>query len=313
MMLGDKIHDYRISMGLTIQQFAEKLDIQPTVVDDWEMHKALPRVEELVKIEQVFGISVDALLNDKPIEVQPTQTAQPVQPVHHVPPVSPRPQPQYVPIYTQPVNPQAAQPVNPQVAQPQPQQQAAQPVNPQAAQPQPQQQTAQPQQQPIYGQPVYGQPVYGQPVYGQPVYGQPVYHPAAYGQPIQQPVYRQQQYGTTQPIYQVVERKEKSVPGGLKALSWITFGLSIASWIIAMIIDEILIQEFRVNTMFAYYFSLLLPQSSIIAFIILKIKGHKSIKNLVIGIVFTCFLLLIIIGILTSGEVSGPEDPGFSI
>ena len=290
-MLGDKIHDYRISMGLTIQQFAEKLDIQPTVIDDWEMHKALPRVEELVKIEQVFGISVDALLNDKPIEVQPTQPAQPVQPVHHVPPVSPRPQPQYVPVYTQPVNPQAAQPVNPQ-----------------AAQPQPQQQTAQPQQQPIYGQPVYGQPVYGQ-----PVYGQPVYHPAAYGQPIQQPVYRQQQYGTTQPIYQVVERKEKSVPGGLKALSWVTFGLSIASWFIAILIDEILIQEFRVNTMFPYYFSLLLPQSSIIAFIILKIKGHKSIKNLVIGIVFTCFLLLIIIGILTSGEVSGPEDPGFSI
>ena len=293
-MLGDKIHDYRISMGLTIQQFAEKLDIQPTVIDDWEMHKALPRVEELVKIEQVFGISVDALLNDKPIEVQPTQTAQPVQPVPHVPPVSPRPQPQYVPVYTQPVNPQAAQPVNPQ---------AAQPVNPQAAQPQPQQQTAQPQQQPIYGQPVYGQPVYGQ----------PVYHPAAYGQPIQQPVYRQQQYGTTQPIYQVVERKEKSVPGGLKALSWITFGLSIASWLIAILIDEILIQEFRVNTMFAYYFSLLLPQSSIIAFIILKIKGHKSIKNLVIGIVFTCFLLLIIIAILTSGDVSGQGDPGFSI
>lgn len=277
-MLGDKIHDYRISMGLTIQQFAEKLDIQPTVIDDWEMHKALPRVEELVKIEQVFGISVDALLNDKPIEVQPTQTAQPVQPVHHVPPVSPRPQPQYVPVYTQPVNPQAAQP-------------------------QQQQQTAQPQQQPIYGQPVYGQPVYGQ----------PVYHPAAYGQPIQQPVYRQQQYGTTQPIYQVVERKEKSVPGGLKALSWITFGLSIASWLIAILIDEILIQEFRVNTMFAYYFSLLLPQSSIIAFIILKIKGHKSIKNLVIGIVFTCFLLLIIIAILTSGDVSGQGDPGFSI
>lgn len=278
MMLGDKIHDYRISMGLTIQQFAEKLDIQPTVIDDWEMHKALPRVEELVKIEQVFGISVDALLNDKPIEVQPTQTAQPVQPVHHVPPVSPRPQPQYVPVYTQPVNPQAAQP-------------------------QPQQQTAQPQQQPIYGQPVYGQPVYGQ----------PVYRPAAYGQPMQQPVYRQQQYGTTQPIYQVVERKEKSVPGGLKALSWITFGLSIASWLIAILIDEILIQEFRVNTMFAYYFSLLLPQSSIIAFIILKIKGHKSIKNLVIGIVFTCFLLLIIIAILTSGDVSGQGDPGFSI
>ena len=291
MMLGDKIHDYRISMGLTIQQFAEKLDIQPTVIDDWEMHKALPRVEELVKIEQVFGISVDALLNDKPIEVQPTQTAQPVQPVHHVPPVSPRPQPQYVPVYTQPVNPQAAQPVNPQ-----------------AVQPQPQQQTAQPQQQPIYGQPVYGQPVYGQ-----PVYGQPVYHPAAYGQPIQQPVYRQQQYGTTQPIYQVVERKEKSVPGGLKALSWITFGLSIASWFIAILIDEILIQDFRVNTMLPYYFSLLLPQSSIIAFIILKIKGHKSIKNLVIGIVFTCFLLLIIITILTSGDVSGQGDPGFSI
>lgn len=272
MMLGDKIHDYRISIGMTIQQFAEKLDVQPTIVDDWETHKALPRVEELVKIEQAFGISVDTLLSDKPIQTPPVTPVQP-QPVQPQP-VQPQPVQPQQPIYGQPVQ----QPIQ----QPHPQPQYA-PVYTQPMQ--------QPMQQPVYRQPVYGQPVQPGPVYGQPVYA---------------PVYNSETH-----IYHVSERKEKPVPGGLKALSWITFAFSIASIFIALIIDDILL-ELGINTILPYYISLLFPQASIIAFIILKVKGHRSVKNLILGIVFTCLLLLIIL-LLSSGEANVGTNPDFSI
>ena len=288
MMLGDKIHDYRISIGMTIQQFAEKLDVQPTIVDDWETHKALPRVEELVKIEQAFGISVDTLLSDKPIQTPPVTPVQP-QPVQPQPvqpqPVQPQPVQPQQPIYGQPVQPQQpiyGQPVQQPIQQPHPQPQYA-PVYTQPMQ--------QPMQQPVYRQPVYGQPVQPGPVYGQPVYA---------------PVYNSETH-----IYHVSERKEKPVPGGLKALSWITFAFSIASIFIALIIDDILL-ELGINTILPYYISLLFPQASIIAFIILKVKGHRSVKNLILGIVFTCLLLLIIL-LLSSGEANVGTNPDFSI
>ena len=271
MMLGDKLHDYRIYRAMTLQEFADKLGLQPTVVDDWETHKVLPSVDDLVKIEQAFGIPVDVILSDKPL-VPPAQQVPPVQP--QTPPV----QPQTPPVQQNPY----AQQVPPVYAPPPVYGQPVRPVQPQVP----------PQAPPMYGQqPVYGQPpVYGQqPVYAQrPVYAQPVYQ---YARPVE----------TKEP--------EKPVPGGLKAFSWITFGFSIAAIFIAVIIDSILL-DYGINTMLVYYLSLIFPQSSIVAYIVLKAKGHSSVKNLVLGIVFTCLLILIIIG-LSSGTVSveGPSGP----
>ena len=56
---------------------------------------------------------------------------------------------------------------------------------------------------PVYSQPVYQQPVYSQPSYPQQVYSQPSYPQSGYpqsGYP-QQPVYSQNSYGQSQPLY----------------------------------------------------------------------------------------------------------------
>lgn len=190
MKLGDKIHNYRISQGMTILEFAEKIGVNPEVVDYWEIHKMIPGVEDLVKIEEVFGISVDSMINDN------TDT------------------------------------------------------------------------QPSYSQPSYSQPVY-------------TYMRSA-----------------------APRKTEKPIPAGLSVISWITFSLSVASIFMAIIAD-IILESNGINPIIAYYCALLFTVSSIVVYIVMKVKGYSSVKNLVVGIIFTCLLLLIIAGL--SAPPTEPE------
>ena len=271
MRLGDKLHNYRVSKNLTVQEFAEKLNTSVDVVEAWESYAKLPSVDELVKIEQTYGLSVEQLLSEDPIAAQP------------------QPQPVQQPVYAQP--------------QPQPVQQ------PVYAQPRPQ-----PVQQPVYAQP--GQPVQ-QPVYAQP--GQPVQQPV-YVQPVYRPVY-QPVYAQTHAYGQQYIKLEKlpEMPTGLKAFSWISFGVAIAAFVLGFIIMASLYDYYQMyynmGTAWIGLIAILFQQPAIVTFIIGKAKGYDTSKrNLVIGIVFTSILLFFSLVFVYDPEYTySTGDPSLSI
>jgi len=57
--MGRQIRDFRLSLGLTPTQFAQKLSVSPQSVHRWEKGDALPRLAQAHKFEQLFKDGTD--------------------------------------------------------------------------------------------------------------------------------------------------------------------------------------------------------------------------------------------------------------
>ncbi len=73
-VLGTNIAELRKKMGLTQEEFAEKLGVTAQAVSKWENGVSCPDIMLLPKIAGIFGISVDELMGVKPIEETSTLT-----------------------------------------------------------------------------------------------------------------------------------------------------------------------------------------------------------------------------------------------
>ncbi len=62
MEFGDRIKTIRKQNKLTQEQFAEKLNVTRQAVSNWENNKNLPDIGMLIRISDVFGISLDELI-----------------------------------------------------------------------------------------------------------------------------------------------------------------------------------------------------------------------------------------------------------
>ena len=69
MTLGEKIVNLRLNIGLSQEELAEKVNVSRQSVSKWEMNQALPQIDKVLMLCELFGISTDALLLDK-IEVK---------------------------------------------------------------------------------------------------------------------------------------------------------------------------------------------------------------------------------------------------
>ena len=69
MTIGEKIVNLRSNAGLSQEDFAEKVNVSRQSVSKWEMNQALPQIDKILIICELFGISTDELLQDK-IEVK---------------------------------------------------------------------------------------------------------------------------------------------------------------------------------------------------------------------------------------------------
>ena len=78
MTVGEKIQYYRKKSGLSQEELGQKLLVSRQTVSLWEMDKTLPTVDNLLRLRDVFSVSIDALLSDAdPMEEaapQPTET-----------------------------------------------------------------------------------------------------------------------------------------------------------------------------------------------------------------------------------------------
>ena len=65
MTIGEKIAKLRISCGLSQEQLAEKAEVSRQSVSKWEMGQALPGLDKVTRLCELFGISADELLSSK--------------------------------------------------------------------------------------------------------------------------------------------------------------------------------------------------------------------------------------------------------
>ncbi len=76
--LGERINKYRTARGLSQLELSELLDVSRQSISKWETDVAVPELSKLVKMAEVFGISLDELVLGKTSEeTQPTATPEP--------------------------------------------------------------------------------------------------------------------------------------------------------------------------------------------------------------------------------------------
>ncbi len=64
MKLEEKLIVLRREKGLTQLQIAEKIDVSRQAISKWESGNAVPSIENLKYLSELYGVSVDYLLND---------------------------------------------------------------------------------------------------------------------------------------------------------------------------------------------------------------------------------------------------------
>ena len=69
MTLGERICQYRIERHMSQQEVAEKLEVSRQSVSKWETDGAVPELDKLVKLCELFGVGLDELVRgEKPKE-----------------------------------------------------------------------------------------------------------------------------------------------------------------------------------------------------------------------------------------------------
>ena len=64
MNLNEKLYEHRKNKGWSQEEFAEKLNVSRQTVSKWEIGKAVPELDKLIKISDIYQISIDELVKD---------------------------------------------------------------------------------------------------------------------------------------------------------------------------------------------------------------------------------------------------------
>lgn len=62
MTIGDQIQKLRIEKGLTQERFAEFMEVSRQSISKWELGQAVPDVDKIIRMSELFGVSTDAIL-----------------------------------------------------------------------------------------------------------------------------------------------------------------------------------------------------------------------------------------------------------
>ncbi len=68
--LGERIYKYRTERGLSQLELSELLDVSRQSISKWETDGAVPELSKLVKMAEIFGISLDTLVLGKADEAR---------------------------------------------------------------------------------------------------------------------------------------------------------------------------------------------------------------------------------------------------
>ena len=71
MTVGEKIQYYRKKTGLSQEELGQKMFVSRQTISLWEMDKTLPTVDNLIRLKEIFSVSVDDILSEtEPNEVE---------------------------------------------------------------------------------------------------------------------------------------------------------------------------------------------------------------------------------------------------
>ena len=73
MTLGARLQELRLRHGMSQDALADKLGVSRQAVSKWERDEATPDLDKIIKLSELYGISLDALLKEEP---QPAKTQQ---------------------------------------------------------------------------------------------------------------------------------------------------------------------------------------------------------------------------------------------
>jgi len=62
------LRELRVAAGISLRELARQIQQQPTNVSYWERTGKLPKPEVLIPMAKVLGVSVEELLNEKPLK-----------------------------------------------------------------------------------------------------------------------------------------------------------------------------------------------------------------------------------------------------
>lgn len=75
MSLSEKITALRTGLKLSQGDVAERLDVSRQSVSKWETGQSVPELDKIVKLADLFGVSVDELVRDGPQPASPRREA----------------------------------------------------------------------------------------------------------------------------------------------------------------------------------------------------------------------------------------------
>ena len=76
MTIGQKIIQLRNAADISQEQLAEMLGVSRQSISKWEMDQALPQIDKVLQLAEIFSVSTDELLLDK-IEINRTAANEP--------------------------------------------------------------------------------------------------------------------------------------------------------------------------------------------------------------------------------------------
>ena len=62
MMVGEKIQMYRKQLGMSQEELGQKLLVSRQTISLWEKGQTVPTIENLMRLREIFGVSVDDIL-----------------------------------------------------------------------------------------------------------------------------------------------------------------------------------------------------------------------------------------------------------
>lgn len=65
MTLGEKLNMLRKSNGMSQEELASQITVSRQAVSKWELNESVPDTENLIRISEIFHVSIDFLVNDK--------------------------------------------------------------------------------------------------------------------------------------------------------------------------------------------------------------------------------------------------------
>jgi len=68
-LIGGRIRELRRERGLTQTEFADMLYVSFQAVSNWERGVAPPELENIIRIAEIFGVTVDSLLRQSEEEL----------------------------------------------------------------------------------------------------------------------------------------------------------------------------------------------------------------------------------------------------